>query len=148
MLNPESKQVLDILRQITGEEDIYKIVEADEIFEKLPQGQDLSKIQLSAIIKDLRDRDYLKVKYFTPDEYCLLTMKRAEEIQQIVEEVAAVANKDILPQERIPYDKGKGKDKKNATVKIGAVFMMAFFGSMLGSAIVTAIALIIQKFIL
>lgn len=79
MLNLECQTVYDIIRRIAEVDDVYKVVEADEIIAKLPQGLSLSKIQLSAIIRELKDRDYISVKYFTPDEYCLLVIKRIDE---------------------------------------------------------------------
>ena len=73
----EAKVVLEALRKLTGTNDIYKVIEADEIIAELPYQ--MTKLQLSATIRDLRDREYIKVKYFTPDEYCLLTVKTKEE---------------------------------------------------------------------
>ena len=79
MLSLECQTVYDLIRQIAGEEEVYKIIEADEIIERLPSGLPLSKVQLSAIIRELKDREYILVKYFTPDEYCLSVIKRIEE---------------------------------------------------------------------
>lgn len=82
MLSLECQTVYDLIRQIAGEEEVYKIIEADEIIERLPSGLPLSKVQLSAIIRELKDREYILVKYFTPDEYCLSVIKRIEEPPQ------------------------------------------------------------------
>ena len=54
MLNLECQTVYDIIRRIAEVDDVYKVVEADEIIAKLPQGLSLSKIQLSAIIRELK----------------------------------------------------------------------------------------------
>lgn len=94
MLDSDKKAVMSVLRELTGQDDTYKVIEADEILERLPAEIDLDKQKLSVIIRDLRDREYLKVKYFTPDEYCLLTLKRTEELAQMVAEVTAIATKD------------------------------------------------------
>ena len=67
MVDGEAKLVLDALRKLTGTDGIYKVIEAEEILELLPV--ELTKLQLSSAIRDLRDREYIKVKYFTPDEY-------------------------------------------------------------------------------
>lgn len=148
MLSSDSKQVIDILRKLTGDDDVYKIVEADEVLEQLADGTEMSKVQLSAIIKDLRDREYIKVKYFTPDEYCLITLKRAEEIQKIVEGVSAAAEsaQTNKPNERISYDRRKKGSSDTKGFRAGAVFWFALLGGMLGGGIVAAIAILIQKF--
>lgn len=145
MLNPENKLIYDILRSITGDDDIYKIVEAEEVLSKLPSEVSLSKVQLSAIIKDLKDRDYINVKYFTPDEYCLLTLKKSDEENPTVVE----ANKEVKEdndkekKERILYGKTEGQSIKS--VKPGAIFFMAFLGAILGSGIVAAMVVILMK---
>ena len=85
----EAKVVLEALRKLTGTNDIYKVIEADEIIAELPYQ--MTKLQLSATIRDLRDREYIKVKYFTPDEYCLLTVKtREDNAVETTEEVREV----------------------------------------------------------
>lgn len=38
MLSLECQTVYDLIRQIAGEEEVYKIIEADEIIERLPSG--------------------------------------------------------------------------------------------------------------
>ena len=45
MLSHECQTVYDIIRQIAGEEEVYKIIEADEILERIPKAKPLSKIQ-------------------------------------------------------------------------------------------------------
>lgn len=137
MLNSDTKQVLEILRRLTGEDGNFKIIEADEVLEKLPADMQLDKVKLSAIIRDLRDREYLKVKYFTPDEYCLLTLKRVEEIQHIVEEVASSS----AP---VSSQGNGGSSKEKPAVKRSMVLLFAFIGGLLGGAIVTAIAIVLQ----
>lgn len=37
MLSLECQTVYDLIRQIAGEEEVYKIIEADEIIERLPR---------------------------------------------------------------------------------------------------------------
>ena len=146
MLNPDSKLIYDILRSITQGDDVYKIIEADEIFALLPEGKTFTKVQLSSIIRELKDRDYISVKYFTPDEYCLLTLSRFDEAP-VVE--ATVVEAEIEPKEkaeRIRYEKKAEKPAKS--VKSGVVFLRAFLGALLGSAVVAAVAMVLQKFVL
>lgn len=135
MLDNEAKIVYEALKKLTGGDDVYRVLEADEIIAQL--SIDMTKMQLSSLIRDLRDREYIKVKYFTPDEYCLLTVKRTEEIAQMVENVVAVSSPE---RESAPPQNGKAN--------IGwKVFLCAFFGAFLGGGLVTAIAIILQIFV-
>ncbi|MBR4800805.1 MAG: hypothetical protein IK048_03970 [Clostridia bacterium] len=144
MLNPDSQLVYDVLRSITGDDDVYKIIEADEVLERLPKDKQFSKVQLSSIVRDLKDRDYVNVKYFTPDEYCILTLKRFEEAEVVSQPAKRVEKKEKA--ERVPYETKTEKPVK--PIKKGVVFLMAFLGGLLGSAIVAAVAIVLIKFAL
>jgi len=150
MLNSDSKLIYDILRSITQGDDVYKVIEADEIFALLPEGKTFTKVQLSSIIRELKDRDYISVKYFTPDEYCLLTLSRFDDVpEQPVITAELVETQEEKTQEkgaRIRYEKTTEKPAK--TVKSGLVFLMSFLGALLGSAVIAAIAIVIAKFVL
>lgn len=138
------RYVMAALRELTGEDDIFKVVEADEILEKVPASEGLDKQHLSFIIRDLRDADYLKVKYFTPDEYCLLTVKKLEdEAEETPADAAAPASKPRVVATRTRSAEDRRQPKAPGRV---SVLLMAFFGSALGGMIVTAIAIILQKF--
>lgn len=146
MLNLECQTVYDIIRQIAEVDNVYKVVEADEIIARVPQGLTLSKIQLSAIIRELKDREYISVKYFTPDEYCLLVVKRIDERAK-QQGVSVVENEEEKHKERELY----GEKKEKSVVKgvsRGALFAAALFGSLIGSAIVAVVAILIIKFAL
>ncbi len=145
MLNLECQTVYDIIRAIAETDDVYKIVEAEEIIARLPQGVSLSKVQLSAVIRELKERAYIVVKYFTPDEYCLMVVKRIEEpVKQ--QEDERQDEKTVAHKERAVDDKKKGKQAK--PVSKVALFFTALIGSALGSAIIATIALIVAKIIL
>lgn len=142
MTDFEKRAVMAVLRELTGGDDVYKVIEADEILQKLPDGVDMDKQSLSVAIRDLRDRDYIKVKYFTPDEYCLLTLKRTEELAHIVEEAALVATK-----EKVQSDEAAKKTKPSFGTGV-KLFFTAFAGAFMGGGIVGAIFAIIFKFAL
>ena len=148
MLNADSQLVYDALRSITGDDDVYKIIEADEVLERLPKDKQFSKVQLSAIVRDLKDREYISVKYFTPDEYCLLTMKHYDESAP-VEATGDVQVAEVVEVkgERVRYEKKKS-EQAGAPVKKGIVFLMAFLGALLGSAVIAAVAIVLEKFVL
>ncbi len=146
MLSLEEQSVYDALCAITGDNEVYKIVEADEIMEALPPAVKLTKVQLSQIIKDLKERDYIRVKYFTPEEYCLLTPKLAPvSSSQPAQPVEATV---VAKPERELYGEKKKTEKAVSGVRRSTVFFMALLGSLLGSAVVAAIAIVIIKFVL
>jgi hypothetical protein len=134
MIDGEAKLVLDALKKLTQVDGVYKVIEAEEIIELLPVP--LTKLQLSSAIRDLRDREYIKVKYFTPDEYCLSTTRIIEDVVEHTEEVTAVAT--VAPV--APQVAQKPVSAKKA-------FALAFVGAFLGGGIVMAIAIILLKFI-
>ncbi len=145
MLTQECKIVYDVLREITKDDGVYKIIEAEEVLEKIPSDVQISKLQLSQIIRDLKDGEYVNVKYFTPDEYCLLTLRHHEQALSPAEKDTQAEDKTVAQRES--YDKKVKAPKPQKSVKAGLVLFMAMLGGMIGSAIVTAIAFIAQKFI-
>lgn len=146
MLDLEHQTTYDVIRAVSGDDDVYKVVEADEIIERLPAGLSVSKVQLSSIIRDLKDMGYLDVKYFTPDEYCLLVVKR---IDERVKQPTSVAQEDEQkPAERTLYGEQKKKEQKQQK-PVGAVrvFFASFFGTLIASGIVAVVTVLIIKFV-
>lgn len=133
MLDGDAKAVYEALKKLTGDDDVYKVVEAEEIMELLPYA--MSKLQLSSAIRDLKENDYVRVKYFTPDEYCLITLKRNEQ------PVAVAYEEKEKAVESAP------EQKPVVTVKTGKTFFGAFLGAFLGASIVVAIAMVLMKFV-
>ena len=161
MLDNEKKIVCKALMELCGSDGMFKVVEAEEIMERMPDVY-MTKVELSSIIRDLKERNYIKVKYFTPDEYCIqvlpiiekefeapksdlppiLAMEKGEAPE--VEE--APTNNDVVSEATLVSETKKETPvvSKGLTKK---VFLLALLGSFLGGAIVTAIAIIIQKFV-
>lgn len=145
MPDKEYSNVAAALRALTGTDGVYKVIEADEIIEKLPVDARPDKQKLSTIIRDLRDMNYIEVKYLTPDEYCLLTSRRLDELFAPAEE------EKPAPVQTAPAATAKEpapvrlKERASVGVKL---FLIAFAGSMLGGMIVAALAIILQKFAL
>lgn len=143
MQDKEYGQIAAALRELTGIDGVYKVIEADEILEKLPAGSRPDKQRLSTLIRDLRDMNYLEVKYLTPDEYCLLTSRRLDELIAPAEEKVRTEQ----PATAVPAKREEPAAKERP--KLGArLFLIAFSGSMLGGMIVAALAIILQKFAL
>ena len=120
---------VEIIKTLRGE------FEAEEIIAELPYQ--MTKLQLSAAIRDLRDREFIKVKYFTPDEYCLLTVKTKEEAPVVdggeVYEATAVTT--VQKTEKV-----KPASSKKA-------FWMGFLGAFLGSGVVMSIAIVLLELV-
>ena len=96
----------------------------------------MTKLQLSSIIKDLRDREYIKVKYFKPEEYCLLTIKTVDEPLEHTEEVteATIVSAPV-------------KVEKTSAVSSKKAFWMGFLGAFLGGGTVMSIAIVLLKYV-
>ncbi len=144
MLSNEGRIIYDILCDITGDSEVYKIVDADEITEKLPADTAFTKVQLSQIIRELKDSDYVDIKYFTPDEYCLRIIKRIVEAPQPVAENEEKAVEPVEVKQRELY----GKKQGGGTVRPGLVLFMSFLGGIIGSGFVAAVTAILLKFVI
>lgn len=141
------KKVVAALIDIAGTDDVFKVVEADEILEKLPAGTTLDKQALSVIIRDLKGMGYLEVKYFTPDEYCLLVSRRAQELlapaeEQPREEENAASS---VRASSAPAAKPAPRREKTPKHAFFGVLLAAFIGGIVGGAVVTIIAVLVQK---
>lgn len=139
MLDADCNLIYETLRTLTDGDDVYKIIEAEEVLGALPEDCTINKQRLSAIIKELKERGYVSVKYFTPDEYCLLTIKRTED--------AIVIPKLNVPGEQSAKRESWETPKQKKAISGTALFFAAFFGSMIGSAIVATITALIIKFV-
>lgn len=140
MLSLECQTIYDILCELTGCDESYKIIEADEIMERLPSAVRLSKVQLSQLVKDLKDREYVRVKYFAQDEYCLMVLKHIDGVKAPV-----VTAETAKGGERQLYAE---KKEKGVKVRAGAIFFMSLLGSILGSGIVATVAALVIKFVI
>ena len=139
------KKVVAALIDIAGTDDVFKVVEADEILERMPADAALDKQALSVIIRDLKGMGYLEVKYFTPDEYCLLVSRRAQELLAPEEEEAPAA--PSLPSSApAPAAQPAARREKLSKRAAFGVMLAAFVGGIVGGAIVTMIAVIVQEF--
>ena len=157
-MNAENRTVFAILRDITGDDDVFKVVEADEILALLPaDAPAMNKQQLGAAIRELRDTEYVKVKYFTPDEYCLKTEKKElpPEAPAVAPEpatpvVAEAEEKAVVAVEAAAVSRASGRGRKAKEARpAGRLSSLLFgmIGAMIGGGVVTAIAIILQKFL-
>lgn len=138
------RSVAAALIGLAGTDDVFKVVEADEILERLPAGVTMDKQELSAVIRDLRGMGYLEVKYFTPDEYCLLVSPRAAEL--IAEETPRAKETAPAPQQIMAAAPVKAERPRSGSRL--SVFFAALAGGVIGGVIVAVIAILLQKFAL
>lgn len=156
-MNAENRTVLAILRDITGDDDVFKVVEADEILALLPEDAPaMNKQQLGVAIRELRDAEYVKVKYFTPDEYCLKTESKElpPEVPAVVSEpatpVVAEEEKAVVAAGAAPATRAANKKEKTKEARPAgrlSALLFGMIGAMIGGGVVTAIAIILQKFL-
>ena len=140
MLSIESQAIYDILCDITELSEVYKIVDADEINEKLPVGITLTKVQLSQIIRDLKDRDYV--------EYCLRVIKRVDPVEKQTSVEEESADSTAVETEDSGERQLYGPKRGGGAVKPGLVLFMSFLGGVIGSGFVAAITAILLKFVI
>ncbi len=155
MIDEKTMKVYEALRSVTGEDGAYKIVEATEIADALPEGSEMSKFDMSVAIRALRDDGLIKVKYFTPDEYCLQTVAHREkerasassrELPAVREEKETAEDASVnLP---AVSEQSAVNVKPAKPVKYYLIGFAAFIGSLLGGGVVAAIAILLQKFAL
>lgn len=143
MLSLQHQTVYDIIRSIAVDHDVYKVIEADEIISSLPQGLKISRVELSQIIRDLKDSNYLDVKYFTPDEYCLLVRKLIEDVQKNTPQQEVTKSS----QRTLYSEQSKKEPKEKKSFSLASIFFLSFLGAFLASGIVATVAVLIIKFI-
>ncbi len=55
-MNAEARAVFEALRRIAGDDGVYKVIEAEEVLERLPaEMSSAGKQQLGTVIRQLRD---------------------------------------------------------------------------------------------
>ena len=161
MLDNEKKIVCKALMELCGTDGMFKVVEAEEIMERMPEVY-MTKVQLSSIIRDLKERSFIKVKYFTPDEYCIQVLPIIEkefeapkqELPPIlameqgeVPQVEEVDTKSNVVSEATLVNPTKTESPVASKGLVKKIFLAALLGSFLGGAVIAAIAIVIQKFV-
>ena len=132
------KVVLEALRKLTRTNDIYKVIESEEIISELPYQ--MTKLQLSEVIRDLRDRGLIKVKYSSPDEYCLLTVK--------TKEAPVAQDKKDTPQGVVaPVVNAPTKEAVVKPISSRKAFWMGFLGAFLGGGLIMSIAIVLLELV-
>ena len=130
MVDEKNNEVLKALVALCKDTDSFKILDAEEI---ISQCNGVDKDSLSVAIKEISDREMIKIKYANKDEYCLAILPKAK-----IEDDAIVAGEGVAQKKGVA-----GKFGQNWSLK-KAVFVSALSGSFLGGLIVAIINLAIQ----
>lgn len=144
MYNERTAKVLEIIQDFCVEPDAFKVLDAEDILAKLPENMPMTKEELSNAIKELKDLELVKVKYFTLDEYVLSASPMAKIEQEKRKEEfkveAAIASGIIAPT--------VNHDGKANTEKPKSGFWGGFLGALIGGGIVVAIYILLNLFVL
>jgi len=124
MLDKRTTFVLSAINKMC-EEGTYKILEADEILKFLPSKFKTEADGLKQMIKYLKERSYVEIKYSDDKEYCICP----------------------LPKGRLYFEQEKS-EKKESKIKFKQFFWTAFIGALSGSIIGSIITAIITTQIL
>ena len=81
MLSDFELNIYKALDELVGSEKKFKILETEDILnttKKFDTTADIAKIP--DVIKDFKDKDLIDLKYFTPEEFCLMIKKDLNEL--------------------------------------------------------------------
>ena len=108
----------------------YFVISADEFFEAFPENYERDEAELKSALKSLASGGYIDIKYSSGNMYCVALLKT------FTEEVAKPPTENDGLEEC--YEPPQAQKSTHAPA-----FWAAFAGGALGSAIISAIALII-----
>ncbi|MEG2457151.1 MAG: hypothetical protein RSB08_04955, partial [Clostridia bacterium] len=97
-----------------------------------------SKLELSGIIRSLTDHELIKVKYSTLEEYCLAALPKARLVEEKVKTVAPVEEE---AEDSLPIVATRQASDYNKIKKL--VKWAAFYGALIGGAIVGVVGIVI-----
>lgn len=124
MLDKRTSFVLEGINKLC-EEGSYKVIETEEILKNIPTKFMVEEDGLKQMIKYLKDREYIDIKYNDEKVYCLCP----------------------LPKGRLYFEQ-EYSSKKDSSKKFKQFLWTAFFGAMAGSIIGGLIASIVTARIL
>jgi hypothetical protein len=124
MLDKRTSSVLACINELC-EEGTYKVIEAEELIKSLPVKFMTEEDGLKQMIKYLKEREYINIKYSDDKVYCLCP----------------------LPKGRLYFEQ-ENSEKSDSSKKFKEFLWTAFFGAMAGSIIGAVITAIITSKIL
>ena len=163
MLSDFELNIYKALDELVGSEKKFKILETEDILnttKKFDTTADIAKIP--DVIKDFKDKDLIDLKYFTPEEFCLMIKKDLNELiaetnvyKKVVESTIESSPSEKSTEDEIKKEKLKKKELKSDTknkqlarqVKSNMTLLYSFLGSFFG-AIVCGIVFVLLYFFL
>ncbi len=115
MLDRQTSELLKVLNSFC-KDGSYKVLDKNEIIEKMSTRYNIDKDSLSQMLSHLAERNYLNIKYADNEVYCLAVLPKGRLFDEKVREMSI---------ERKKYN-------KNLTITIIVSSVCGFLGSMLG----------------
>lgn len=155
MISDKEAAVLRVLKHISIDGK-YKIVDSDDILNKMPVTVSLDKKELLQIMIGLSNRELISLKMSTLEEYVFAFLSRADiALQDISQDEAGESKKEKKAKQEIldmpvklPVEKPKKVKEQKAQMPKSfylKVFLLSFAGAMLGGLIATIIVLTTMK---
>lgn len=147
MQNEKSQNVLKAVVELSG--GTFKVLDAEDIIEKI-EGEKPQRLELSGIIKALQEQGLVTVKSASLDTYCIASKTRAKlvldgtEIADETNSVGAVEglNTATESESRLRTTTVVELDKVKGTIK-----RAAFFGALIGGAVVGVVVAAVMMLI-
>lgn len=115
MLDRQTSELLKVLNSFC-KDGSYKVLDKNEIIEKMSTRYNIDKDSLSQMLSHLAERSYLNIKYADNEVYCLAVLPKGRLFDEKVREMSI---------ERKKYN-------KNLTITIIVSSVCGFLGSMMG----------------
>ena len=123
MLDKNSKQVMDTLLQMCGEDGVYKILEISEIQNALKQRVDVEN--LGHVMKFLKSLEFIEIKYQDESVYCVAILPKGRiYLERGIPKACTECQKEAAT----------GATSKNA--QLWWAFWGGFFGALAGAFLV------------
>ncbi|MGI6594090.1 MAG: hypothetical protein ACOX24_03330 [Christensenellales bacterium] len=131
-------QSLEILKIFvdTSKDGRYVIIDFKDFF-NIESEIELNKGEIEIIAKDLEVNGYIEIKFINDDSICAKPTKLGFGVIEGYNRKAVVATETLLSQPG---------QQKSQTIKNIGIFIVAFLGSLMGSAVVLIIYLMIKLF--
>ena len=163
MLSDFELNIYKALDELVGSEKKFKILETEDILnttKKFDTNADIIKIP--DVIKDFKDKDLIDLKYFTPEEFCLMLKKDLKELiaeTNVYKKVVESTIENSPLEESNIHEKKKEKvikkelnidskkEESTRQIKQNMTLLYSFLGSFFG-AIICGLVFVLLYFFL
>lgn len=122
MIDKRTSYLLNILNNVC-QDGAYKVIEFNEIIEKMPRFYEITKENIVEDLRGLQERNYVALKYNDDNVVCLTTLAKA----RLYNEKSAELRQEKQAKIKLAY----------IALAVGAIggFIGGFIGALIGSAI-------------